>query len=262
MGQLGTTLKTKDFTIGYLHTDTKKCFVGFYDMLPSAVHNHNGFVFMVNNPKNTTKYLSSAVPPVLTGESFVAGDTIWGASAYKQIEYVCILDVTLDNAAKFPEGASGTTYWTSINTVNQIWVLNMPVSTADTIAGDYVYNKFFGKVVDNRLDLIINPAMSGEDSFEVQSISQNGPFNVNYTDILIDADNQSASDLNIKGTNRNYRFIWNKIVSSLPLSTTGRIMNRYLRISLRKKNWTATPRAVSTSVKILRSLSSIFNTKK
>jgi len=175
---------------------------------------------------------------------------------------VCIADVTLDNVAKFPEGASGATYWALINTVNQVWVLNMPSDTESTTAPDYVYNKFFGKVVNNRVDLIVNPQMSAEESFEVQSISQNGPNNVNYTDVYIEADSQTASDTTISSTNRNYRFIWNKIVSSLPLSTTGRIVNRYLKISLRKKNYTTNPRVVTTSVKILRSLSSIFNTKK
>jgi len=259
MGQNYLDLKAKDFTIGYLHTDLKKCFVGFYDFLPSAVHNHNGFVFMANNPKNTTQYIPTS--GTLTGLSFVEGETIWGASTYRQIEYVCILAVTLDNAAKFPEGASGSTYWAAVNEVNQLWVLNMPTNTAATTAPDYVYNKFFGKVVNNRIDIIVNPPMSGEESFEVQSMSQNGPYNINCTDVYIEADSQTASDVSISATNRNYRFIWNKIVSSLPLSTTGRIVNRYLKISLRKKNWTTSPTTVSTSVKILRSLSSIFNTK-
>ena len=138
----------------------------------------------------------------------------------------------------------------------------MPTNTAATTAPDYVYNKFFGKVVNNRIDIIVNPPMSGEESFEVQSMSQNGPYNINCTDVYIEADSQTASDVSISSTNRNYRFIWNKIVSSLPLSTTGRIVNRYLKISLRKKNWTTSPTTVSTGVKILRSLSSIFNTKK
>ncbi|MCO1498235.1 hypothetical protein, partial [Limosilactobacillus reuteri] len=82
--------------------------------------------------------------------------------------------------AKFPEGASGPTYWTLINKVNQVWVLNQPSSLNETTAPDYVYNNFFGKVVDNRIDIIINPKMSAEESFEVQNISQNGPLNVNY----------------------------------------------------------------------------------
>lgn len=260
MGQNYLDLKTKDFTIGYLHMSNKKCFVGFYDMLPYFMHNHNGYVFMADNPKNTTQYLLKT--GVLTNESFVVGETLWGASSYRQNEYVCIANVTLDNVAKFPEGASGTTYWAATSKVNQVWVLNMPTSLDETTAPNYVYNKFFGKVVENRIDIIINPKMSAEESFEVQNISQNGPLNVNYTDIYIEADNQTASDLNISSTNRNYRFIWNKIVSNLPLSTTGRIMNRYLKISFRKKNYTTNPTVVTTSVKILRSISSIFNTKK
>jgi len=260
IGQFSTTLKTKDFTIGYLHTDLKKCFVGFYDVFPSALHNHNGYVFMVNNPKNTTQYLLKS--GVLTNESFVVGETLWGADTYKQNEYVCILPVTLDNVAKYPEGASGTTYWTLVNKVNQLWVLNMPITTEDTTAPDYVYNKFFGKVVDNEVHIIINPKVPDDSSFEVQNISQNGPFNVNYTDIYYDADNQSAADLSITGTNRNFRFLYDKIVSNIAISSTGRIINRYLRIKFIKHNYTTSPTVVTTSVKILRSVMSWFVPKR
>ena len=72
---------------------------------------------------------------------------------------------------------------------------------------DYVYNKFFGLVVDNQVDIIVNPPMNDDDIMEVQSISQNGSNNVNYTTITASADNQSGSDSDIKSTNLNYRFI-------------------------------------------------------
>ena len=33
---------------------------------------------------------------------------------------------------------------------------------------DYVYNKFFGLVVDNQVDIIVNPPMNDDDIMEVQ----------------------------------------------------------------------------------------------
>jgi len=264
MGQNNLDVKTKDFTIGYLHTNTKKCFVGFFDSFPSIVHNHNGYVMMVNNPKNTTQYLLKSGG--LANESFVVGETLWG-DALRQREYVCIANVTLDNAAKFPEGASGATYWQLINQKNQVWVLNQPTSLNETTAPGYNYNSFFGRVVNNQVDIVINPQIQDDETIEVQNISQNGPNNVNYTDVYVSADNQSGSDTTIASTNRNYRFIRDRIVSNIPHSTAsgyeGRINNRYLLISFVKKNWTGVaPTVVSTSVKILRSLTSYFIKKK
>ena len=264
MGQNNLDLKTKDFTIGYLHTNTKKCFVGFFDTFPSIVHNHNGYVMMANNPKNTTQYLLAT--GVLTNESFVVGETLWGDSL-KQKEYICIANVTLDNVAKYPEGASGATYWQLINQKNQVWVLNQPSSLNAVTAPDYNYNSYFGRIVDNRVDIVISPQIQDDETIEVQNIAQNGPYDVNYTDVYVSADNQSGADTNITGTDRNYRFIRNKIVSSIPLSTAtgyeGRINNRYLLVSFRKKNWTGVaPTVMSASVKILRSLVSYFIKKK
>lgn len=260
-GQNGAGLKSKDFTIGYLHTNTKKCFVGFYDMFPYFMYNHNGYVFMANDPKVTTQYIPST--GVITNFDFVVGNTLWGSYANKQKEYICIADVRLDNVAKYPEGASGATYWLLINEVNEVWVLNQPISLTETTAPAYVYDKFFGRVVDNQIDLIINPKTEDDAAIEVQNITQNGPYNVNYTDIYYEADNQTASDLNITSTNRNYRFIFDKITHNIPFSTTGRIINRYLKVSFRKKNWTGSaPQTVSTSIKILRSVMSLFTFKR
>lgn len=263
-GQNAAGLKSKDFTVGYLHSDTKKCFVGFYDMTPCIAHAHNGHVFMVNNPKNTTQYLDAT--GVLTNESFVVGETLWGTFSNKQKEYVCIANVTLDNAAKYPEGASGATYWLEVNSVDQLWVLNQPNALGESPAPDYVYNKYFGLVADNEVHIIINPQVRDDEIIEVQSISQNGSYGVNYTDVYVDADNQSGADNDITSSNTNYRFIKNKIVSTIPLSTaagyTGRINNRYLRVRFVKHNWTTDPTVLTTSIKYLRSLVSLFIKKK
>lgn len=255
-GQNATGTKSKDFTIGYLHTNTKKCMVGFYDWFPAITHNHNGLVISANNPKNTTQYLTST----LTNKSFVVGETLWGTFANKQREYICILNVTLDNVAKFPEGASGSTYWTLINTVSQLMVLNQPTALFQTPAPGYLYNKFDGRVVDNEIHVVVNP--KAPNPFSVLYAEQEGN-SVNFTDIYTSGDRQSASDLNIKSWNRNYKVIYDKVTHNLPFSdTTGRITDSYLLIRFVKKNWTTNPTVVTTNVKIFRWLKSFFEQKR
>jgi hypothetical protein len=187
----------------------------------------------------------------------VKGETV----PYLGVEYICIADVTMDNVAKYPDGASGATYWAVINKPNQLWVHNQPTTLGQTPAPDYQYDKFFGKAVDNQIDVIVNPKTS--ESFFVAAIEQHGPYNVNCTSIQTDAFNQSAADNDITGTDTNYRFNYDKINSNLPLTSLGaRIINRFLRIKLIKKNWTTDPRTVATSVKILEKVKSLFYLKR
>jgi len=253
-GQNASGYKSKDFTIGYLHTNTKKCFVGLFDWTPSIAHNHNQIVISVNNPKNTTQYLTAT----LTNKVFAIGDTIWG-DVYMQDEYICIAPVTLDNVAKYPKGASGGTYWALVNTVNQLWVHNQPIDLAQTTAPDYLYNMFFGKVYDNEVQIVVNPKT--KNPFNVLNIEQEGN-NVNITDIYISADRQSASETNIKSWSRFYKVTYDSICSSLPLSSTGRITDRYLLIRMVKHNWTTSPITLTTGTKILRWLKSFYEEKR
>lgn len=253
-GQILTGFKSKDFTIGYLHTDTKKCFVGFFDWFPYHVFNHNGIVLSANNPKNVDQYLL-----VLTNKSFALGETVWNTAF--TIEYICIAPVTLDNAAKFPDGVSSATYWTPINAVNQLWVHNQPALLNQAVAPDYQYNKYFGRVINNEIHVIINPPMEPDNDFEVLAVNQIGSV-VNYTDVYIDADVQTAQDINISLFSRFYRAIRDKISFTPPLAKNGRISNKYLRIKFIKKNWTTNPSVLTGVVKILRSVSSVFNTKR
>lgn len=245
---------SKDFTIGYLHNSIDKMFIGFYDTFPAISHNHNLWVLGANNPKNTTQFLTASA----VNATFAIGETFYSGNS----EYICIAPVTLDNAAKYPTGASGATYWGLINSTNQLWVNNQPISLNQGEAPGYQYNKFFGRVVNNDFTFIINPVKFQDQSFNVFAIEQMTPFNVNYTDIYIEAGNQSAADNNITSTNRNYRFIWDKICSNLPVSSTGRIVNRYLQVRFYKKNYTTDPRVLTTSVKILQSVKSFFNFKR
>lgn len=249
----------KDFTIGYLHTNTANMFIGFYDWTFNIAHNHNQIVLSSNNPKNTTQLLGSSIANV----SFVAGETLQAQTSggtTTNEEYVCIANVTLDTAAKYPLGASGSTYWAKVNATNELWVSNNPLINNATPAGDYVYSKFFGKVADNEVDFVVSPN-AGESIF-VQAMEQQGN-DVNVTDVYIDALSGSAADNNIPASSNYYRYVFDKWKSNMPLTSLGaRIIDRYLRVKLYKKNWSSDPRIVTKGVKTLRMVRSIFNIKK
>lgn len=245
----------KNFTIGYYHLG--KCFVGFYDWFPAISWNHNQTVFSANDPKSKTKYYGAG----MSSTAFVQGETVKIGSS----EYVAIQDVTV---ASYPGtgGASGTNpvtgtnNWTLINNTNELWVLNQPTSTSLDPAPDYQYNKFFGLVVNNELEIVVNPKTAN--AFSALNIEQKGN-NVNYTDIYTDADGVTAADNAIAASNRYYRYIWDKICSNLPLSLiSGRITNSYLKIRMVKKNWSTNPTTLTGSVKILQYIKTYFEQKR
>lgn len=254
-GQNATGLKSKDFTIGYLHTNTKKCFVGFFDWFPCIAHNHNQIVVSVNNPKNITQYLGND----LTNKSFVVGETLWDLASNKQTEYICIAPVTLTDITKYPTGSAGATYWLAINSINQLWVNNQPALLNQATAPDYQYDKFFGRVVDNEIWAVVNPKT--ENPFSVLNIEQEGN-NVNFTDIYTSGNTQTASDQSIQPWNRYYRVIYDKICSNLPLSSTGRITDSFLLIKFIKKNWLTDPTTMTTNLKVFRWLKSFYEQKR
>lgn len=256
----GDAYKSSDFTIGYYHSDTGKFFVGFYDWFPAIAHNHNQVVFSMNNPKTTTQFIAANIANTV----WAVGDTLQGqtnAPSYTNEEYICIAAVTLDNAVKYPLGSSGATYWAVINRTNELWVNNQPEILGLATALGYQYNSFFGRVVDNEYDIVVNP-QPGE-SFFVRAIEQHGPYNVNATTITTSGALLSATDANIRGTDTNYKFVFNKIMSNLPLTSKGaRIIDEYLNIKFIKKNWSTVPTTITTSVKILRFIKSFFELKK
>lgn len=243
----------KDFTIGYYHPT--KVFVGFYDFLPAISHNHNQIVLSCNNPKNRTKYYGTG----MSSTAFVVGEV----ASYENEEWICIQNVTITgyraDATKEP-GSLGVAYWTRINKTNDVWVLNQPTTLSQGTAPDYQYNKFFGQVVDNEIEFIVNPKT--QNPFAVMNMEQVGN-NVFPTSVYIDAGSQSASDTDIRTTSNYYRYIWDRICSSMPLSSTGRVVNNYLKVKLVKKNWTGSqPTVLTGAVKILQVVKSFFVQKR
>lgn len=240
---------SKDFTIGYIHNGNIKGFVGFFDINGAIYCNHNGMVISVNNPKNTSQWFPLGLGTA--NMSFVVGETYPLVTG----EYLCIKDVILDSAEKYP-GYPNSEYWALVNTPAQLWVNNQPTQLGQLIAPDYLYNKFFGKVVNNEIEFIINP--NNGDMIEVLHLEDYTTSKVNYTDFYYDNDFQTASDLSVASTNRNFRFILNYITHNLPFSSTGRLVGSYLRVRYVKKNWTTDPRALVLGTKVLQYVKSFF----
>jgi len=242
------TIINKDFTIGYYHPT--RMFIGFFDWTPGIAYNHSQMVISSNNPKNPTKYYG----PDMGIVNFVVGDIIGdGVSTY-----VCIADVQVSPYVTPPD----PTYFAKTTDTSELWVHNQPITfggAAVTTLPIYQYNKFFGIVVDNEQTFVVNPKT--ENPFAVLRIEQEGN-NINFTDIYTSAATQSASDTSITSTNRWYRVIWDKICSSLPLSSSGRIVDSYLLVRWVKKNWTTDRRTLTGSVKILRNVKSFFTEKR
>lgn len=258
LGGLTESTLAKDFTIGYLHNNLDKMFVGFYDWLPSIAHNHNQWVFSCNNPKNTTQYITANN----NGITFNVGETLAGTD---RSEYINKLTALISGTAKLPNGVEGATYWTKINSTNEIWAHNQPALLGQVTAPDYKYNSFFGRVVNNIITWVVAPNKYGDQEFYVPCVEDMSPTDQNYTDITIESNGQVASDLNVRSTDRNYRRQYkSKQTHNLPLNpTTGRVFGLYLKVTYTKKNWTGNaPTVITTLVKILSSVKSFLTFKR
>jgi len=246
------TYVNKDFTIGYYHPS--KMFVGFYDWFPCIAHNHNQFVISANNPKNRDKYYGAE----MQSTTFDIGNTI----SYNNVEYICISPVTIASypgtVGQLPD-KGGSPYWAKINASNELWVHNQPSSLSANPAGDYQYNKFFGKVVDNEIEFVVNPKT--KNPFNVTHGEQKGN-NVNITSLTTDSEYQSAADTSISATSKFYKWIYDRITFSYPLSSTGRVADSFLKVKFTKKNWTTSPTTITTSVKLLQYVKSFFQEKR
>ncbi len=253
-GSVSRILAAQDFTIGYYHPN--KCFIGFYDWFPAISWNHNQTVLSVNNPKNKSKYYGVSMPST----AFVVGDTV----AVGSVEYICIDNVTVmsypgSGGASGSNPVTGTDHWQILNQTNEIYTHNQPTILNQTTAPDYQYNKFFGKVVNNDFEFIVNPKT--ENAFSVLNREEKGN-NVRYTDVYIEADGITASDLNISTTNRNFRYIWDKLTANFPLSSKGRITNSYLKVRFFKKNYTTNPLTLTGLPKLLQYVKTYFEQKR
>jgi hypothetical protein len=243
------TITAKDFTIGYSHV--LDAIVGFYDFTPGIWHNHNDLVLSANNSKNYV-YYGTGMPTT----TFNIGDVVkvdnddfenelWG-------EYICIKQVTivsyLDNLTLEP-AYPGSIYWVKINAENEIYL--------QTFNTDYC--KFYGKVYDHEVEVIVNPR--SDQAFSILRIQQKSN-DTNYTSVYFSTDDQAAQDVNIVNNSKTYRYIDKSYYSSAPLPRNGgRLTDHYIKIKFVLKNYLTNPTIAKNKNKIFQFLKSWFITR-
>lgn len=241
-------ITAKDFTIGYSHV--LDAIVGFYDFTPGIWHNHNDLVLSANNSKNYVYY-----GPGMAQTTFNIGDVVKLDATSRAIanqysgEYVCISQVTIDGYDLDPTIEPGyplSPYWVKINSENEIYL--------QTFNTDYC--KFYGKVYDHDIEVIVNP--KADQAFSVLRIQQKTNDN-NYTSVYFSTDNQTAQDVNIPSNDKTYRYIDKSYYSSAPLPRTGgRLTDHYVKIKFVLKNYLTNPTIAKNKNKIFQFLKTWF----
>jgi hypothetical protein len=239
-------ITAKDFTIGYSHV--LNAIVGFYDFTPGIWHNHNDLVLSANNSKNYVYYGTGMAPTTFNiGDIVKINNTffeneLWG-------EYICIKQVTIDDYLSdltLEPAYPGSIYWVKINAENEIYL--------QTFNTDYC--KFYGKVYDHEVEVIVNP--KADQAFSVLRIQQKSNDN-NYTSVYFSTDDQSAQDVNIVNNSKTYRYIDKSYYSSAPLPRTGgRLTDHYVKIKFVLKNYLTNPTIAKNKNKIFQFLKTWF----
>jgi hypothetical protein len=80
----------------------------------------------------------------------------------------------------------------------------------------------------------------------------------NWTDLVATTDDQTASDINIPTTSRNYRWIDKAWFSSLPLPSNGRLTDYYVKLNFSYKNYVTNPTVAKNIQKVSQWLKTFF----
>ena len=242
-------ITAKDFTIGYSHV--LNAIIGFYDFTPGIWHNHNDLVLSSNNSKNYVYY-----GPGMPETTFNIGDVVKVDSKFFENElwgeYICVSPVTIESyrldaslEPPYPESI----YWVKINAENEIYL--------QTFNTDYC--KFYGKVYDHEVEVIVNP--KSDQAFSILRIQQKSN-DTNYTSVYFSTDDQTAQDTNIVNNSKAYRYIDKSYYSSAPLPRTGgRLTDHYVKIKFVLKNYLTNPTIAKNKNKIFQFLKSWFITR-
>jgi len=244
IGESNESFVNRDFTLGYNHV--LNAFVAFTDNCPAIWHNHNDLVVSANNPKNTKAY-NADMPPT----TFVLGDTVQVGN----VEYICYnpsgvyIPAYPPSATKDPE-YPGSIYWLAINKTNEIYLQNFGAELC----------KFYGKVWDFEQEVVVNFKTDMAVTPQNMQVKTIGP---NSTSVYFDTENQSASDLNISTTNRNYRFIDGAWFFSVALDRLrGRLTDYYVRVKFVHKNYVTNPTTAKNVQKVTQWLKTFFVNKR
>jgi len=233
---------SRDFTLGYNHI--LNAFVSFTDCTPGIWHNHNDLVVSANNPKSSKPYNAS-----MPSTSYVIGDVIHVGNR----EFICIKDLTIPSyppadPTKNPEYV-GSIYWVLINKTNEIYLQNFGADLC----------KFYGKVFSHDMSIVVNAKSDMAVTAQNIQFKSIGP---NWTDLVATTDDQTASDVNIPSTSRNYRFIDKAWHSSLPLPTNGRLTDYYVKLNFSFKNYLTNPTIAKNVQKVSQWLKTYFVIKR
>ena len=242
-------ITAKDFTIGYSHV--LDAIIGFYDFTPGIWHNHNDLVLSANNSKNYVYY-----GPNMPETIFNIGDVVKVDSKFFENElwgeYVCIKQVTIESYrldASLEPPYPGSIYWVKINAENEIYL--------QTFNTDYC--KFYGKVYDHEVEVIVNPR--SDQAFSILRIQQKSN-DTNYTSVYFSTDDQTAQDTNIPSNSKTYRYIDKSYYSSAPLPRNGgRLTDHYVKIKFVLKNYLTNPTIAKNKNKIFQFLKTWFITR-
>lgn len=246
IGESNESFVNRDFTLGYNHV--LNAFVAFTDNCPAIWHNHNDLVVSANNPKNTKAYNAD-----MPSTSYVIGDTVLVGN----VEYICVKDVTIASYPGTLTAITGTNplapssnSWLAINKTNEIYLQNFGADLC----------KFYGKVWDFEQEVVVNFKTDLAVTPQNMQVKAIGP---NSTSVYFDTDNQSASDLNISSTNRNYRFIDGAWFFSVALdSLRGRLTDYYVRVKFVHKNYVTNPTTAKNVQKVTQWLKTFFVNKR
>lgn len=242
-------ITAKDFTIGYSHV--LDAIIGFYDFTPGIWHNHNDLVLSANNSKNYVYY-----GPNMPETTFNIGDVVKVDSKFFENElwgeYVCIKQVTIESYrldASLEPPYPFSIYWVKINAENEIYL--------QTFNTDYC--KFYGKVYDHEVEVIVNPR--SDQAFSILRIQQKSN-DTNYTSVYFSTDDQAAQDVNIVDNSKTYRYIDKSYYSSAPLPRNGgRLTDHYVKIKFVLKNYLTNPTIAKNKNKIFQFLKTWFITR-
>ena len=180
--------------------------------------------------------------------TFDIGDTVLVGS----VEYICISSVYIPSyppaATKDPEYV-GSIYWLAINKTNEIYLQNFGAELC----------KFYGKVWSMDMSIVVNAKT--DIAVSAQNIQFKGT-GANWTDIVATTDDQTASDVSISSTSRNYRYIDKAWFSSLPLPSNGRLTDYYVKINFSFKNYVTNPTVAKNVQRVLQWLKTTFVNKR
>lgn len=222
----------RDFAI--LFSKALDKFTGFTSMIPQHMVNHNGHLALA---------IRQIRQGILIDTDYALEDQVYSSIDFSN--YVCILAYNSGGAGTDP--SLDPTHWAKTGTINEVHV---------AWRGNIC--KFFGKVYESYLSVIVKP--DGE-AMTVDNVELTGN-DTRQTDVYTSNSTQTAQDINITSTNKNYQYIDGSWWFNLPLTNrNARLSDSWTQIKVRVKNWTTTPITSTNLVKRIFSIKSATRKK-